>query len=195
MAVEIICRKDALAIGRIRYFTNKPCKYGHIAERWSCDGQCVECVRVFQTKHKEEYLARHKKWRDKNNHKVRAWNNRWRFANPEKKIAIDAAYNAANIDILRPKKRFYQSRRHARKLNAAGSHTLEQVSELFKKQKGKCLNCRISIKIRYHVDHIMPLSKGGSNYISNIQLLCPRCNIKKYNKDPIEWAQENGRLL
>jgi 5-methylcytosine-specific restriction endonuclease McrA len=41
----------------------------------------------------------------------------------------------------------------------------------------------------------MPLFLGGSNWISNIQLLCPTCNLKKYKKHPVDWARENGLLL
>lgn len=40
-----------------------------------------------------------------------------------------------------------------------------------------------------------PLARGGSNWISNIQLLCPRCNTSKKALDPIVWAQREGRLL
>lgn len=42
----IITRKDALAEGHPRYFTGKPCKHGHIAERVIPQGTCVECNRV-----------------------------------------------------------------------------------------------------------------------------------------------------
>jgi 5-methylcytosine-specific restriction endonuclease McrA len=240
VAAEIIRRKDALAIGRTRYFTGKPCKHGHIAERWSSDGKCVECTRIFQTERKDEYLARHKAWRAKNHHKVKAWTDKWRFENPEKKAAISAAYGPAyrlaNKEAIRaaakerydadpskgrllakewrtanpekfkatlqkwrsenPEKvRLYTNRRRVQKAEAGGSHTVEQIQDLFKKQKGKCAGCLCSIMRGWHNDHVIALSRGGSDDISNIQLLCQPCNQTKYNKDPFEWALQSGRLL
>lgn len=83
--------------------------------------------------------------------------------------------------------------------NAQGFHTGKQVLELFDKQKGVCVYCKTKLNKSgnngFHADHIMPLSKGGSNDISNIQLLCSHCNLSKHNKLPELFAQRYGMLI
>lgn len=56
---------------------------------------------------------------------------------------------------------------------------------VFFRDRGHCCNCNkditgvISISEKKHFDHIVPLKLGGINDVSNIQLLCERCNLKK----------------
>jgi 5-methylcytosine-specific restriction endonuclease McrA len=139
----------------------------------------------------EKCRSKAKKWRAENTARAALREKRWCAENPEKVRATKERWHAANPG----KFRLYKNRRRARKRAAGGSHTVEQIADLFKKQNGKCVGCICSIKHGYHVDHIIALSKGGSNDISNIQLLCALCNKRKNNKDPIVWAQENGRLI
>lgn len=86
---------------------------------------------------------------------------------------------------------FYMKQRK----NIDGSYSKEYPSILYSLQKGKCVNCTKPLKGQYHIDHIQPVARGGTNHHWNLQLLCPSCNCRKHAKDPIVWANENGRLL
>ena len=51
---------------------------------------------------------------------------------------------------------------------------------LFGQQEGLCNGCRIAFPFQnFTVDHLVPLSKGGTHHIDNLQLLCNACNSKK----------------
>lgn len=73
-----------------------------------------------------------------------------------------------------------KANRYAREKGAVGNHTLQEWEELKNKYNYKCAIC--GKKTILTKDHIIPLSKGGSNYILNIQPLCRNCNSKKNNK-------------
>jgi hypothetical protein len=42
---NILLRQDAMAQGKSVYFTGKPCKNGHIVQRYTTSGGCLECIR------------------------------------------------------------------------------------------------------------------------------------------------------
>lgn len=96
---------------------------------------------------------------------------------------------------LRANALIYHHRRRSLKLGGGGSFTTQQVRELMIKQRSRCACCKVKLGKKFHRDHIVPLARGGSNGIHNIQLLCPTCNFRKGAKDPIQWAQLQGRLI
>ncbi len=54
---------------------------------------------------------------------------------------------------------------------------------LYGEQGGYCNGCEHHFEVRnMEVDHIIPRSKGGTDHISNLQLLCPACNSLKGTK-------------
>lgn len=99
-------------------------------------------------------------------------------------------YAKNNIDKLRAKTR----NRGAKRRNAPGSHTADELQEQYQRQKGRCYYCKSKLNNVYHADHVVPISKGGSNYISNIVCACPSCNMSKGSKLVHEWDGTN-RLL
>lgn len=86
-------------------------------------------------------------------------------------------------------KRRAQSLRRARFRNSEGSFTAQEIQNLLKTQRYECTYCLRDLReTGYQIDHVMPLSRGGSNWIKNIQLLCPDDNRYKN-------ASTNGEYL
>lgn len=114
----------------------------------------------------------------------------WRVANHDLARAKDRANYVRNGDQIRKRSREYirshpetvkanSHKRRARRLSAPGSFTKEEWLNLCESYGWKCLCCGIQTK-RLSVDHVVPLARGGSNYLSNIQCLCRPCNSKKH---------------
>ena len=59
---------------------------------------------------------------------------------------------------------------------------------IFHRDKGICTNCKtdltrlINMQGLLHFDHIVPLSQGGMNDVTNLQVLCSSCNLKKSSR-------------
>lgn len=71
-----------------------------------------------------------------------------------------------------------------------GLHTERDIQRLYYRQNGRCVYCDCKLTPETaRKDHIIPVSKGGSNFIGNIQLLCGSCNAKKHARLPIAYKR------
>lgn len=141
---------------------------------------CKNCVR-----------ARHIECDDRIREKTREY----RKNNKQAIAELMRKWSAASLD----KRSSYERNRNAIKKNSSGSHTAAEIKLIFESQRGLCASCPNKLfrsgKNKFHVDHIMPLAKGGTNDRYNLQCLCPTCNMRKHAKDPFDWAKENGKLF
>jgi hypothetical protein len=84
----------------------------------------------------------------------------------------------------------------ARKKAVPGTHTIQDMQRIYKAQKGKCHWCHKPTPWKgRHDDHIIPLTRGGTNWPDNMCVSCPRCNMSKGNKLPQEWDGSGGRMF
>mgnify|MGYP000844655142 CR=1 FL=1 len=72
-------------------------------------------------------------------------------------------------------------------LGSVGTHTHEELQYILRIQDFCCVYCGCNIAEGYTVDHYVPLSAGGQNDVSNLQLLCSYCNKSKGPKMPEEY--------
>lgn len=103
------------------------------------------------------------------------------------KRAYDRQRYSENREAIKARVRLYQKCSinakvlqklyRARKYASPGTFTASEWTELCEACDYRCLAC--GQKKSLTADHVIPLSKGGTNYISNIQCLCKSCNSSK----------------
>lgn len=181
-----------------------------------------EYNRSWRRHNRDKVNAAKARWRSLNQEKNRAEVLLWQKKNRDKILARRRARYHANFTLERERSKQYRLRapekhraavktwrlknpikakalvaaRRARRMSAGGTFSSADVAQIMKSQRGRCGYCRQPVRKRApHLDHIMALSRGGTNDRTNLQILCSSCNHRKYNKDPIAFARELGRLL
>lgn len=166
-------------------------------------GLCYACKKIHSSA-----------WARANPEKKRANTERSRKNNPEQARVCTAAYRKRNPEKARdcairwkknnPNKiRAYNNKRQARKLNQLGLwHQLEikLVPLMRKAQQGQCIFCKTVMgpdlpkqhPQKETLEHMTPLSRGGSHGIDNWALSCWKCNDKKRIKTAEEFRGEYG---
>jgi hypothetical protein len=113
MVMKEITARQAFNQGLKRYFTNQPCKYGHISERMISNGSCVNCLKNRRNRDRKKIYENLKEWR-KNNPQSRTQEaRRYRAKYPEKVKANQKAYRERNADQIREKDKLNQRRLRA----------------------------------------------------------------------------------
>lgn len=177
--------------------------------------------RAWAAKNKEKIARDARRYRAENAEKIKEYHRKWAKDNPEKRAAYAAKwlqkfkvrdapakreYRKANRERYRqlsaewrrknPEKlKASYSACRARRRGAEGHYTADDVDRIRKAQRDRCACCRVSLNGGGQIDHIQAIAKGGTNWPSNLQLLCAPCNRAKWDKDQIDFMQERGFLL
>lgn len=161
-----------------------------------CTSWCEKCHREYHTQYylnNQEKLIKNSKEYYYSNKEARKKNARtWAKSNPDKRKLICQKWRDCHKEqsqksikkwkMSNPEKVVISSqKRRALVLNADGTITEKEWTELVKKYNHSCLCCGTK-ENKITLDHIVPLSLGGKHTIDNVQPLCQSCNSKKYLK-------------
>lgn len=130
--------------------------------------------------HPRQHAQHNKKWASENPAKIQAMNKDWRNRNPE----YGSNWRKNNLDKIRN----YALVRKARLVGNGGELTTEEWRTILDFYGYRCLRCgRTDVKLT--IDHILPISLGGTHTIDNVQPLCGPCNSGKRDKH-IDYRKE-----
>lgn len=152
-----------------------------------------ETERRYREKHPEQTQA----IQERRKPKIRAWLKADREANPEKYHARFTEWHEKNSDYNRDRKLAWIeanpdahsaqiNRRRARLMAAEGEGVSPQQWKAIMADYGRC--CAYCARPgRLTMDHVIPLSNGGTHDIHNVVPACRSCNSSKNNKTLIVW--------
>lgn len=158
-------RSEAIATGDPRYFTGRPCKHGHIAERTQ-QGCCTVCLSGhradWRAANRSRELSVNAEWRKNNRDRFREMVSDWNDRNPGARAAHCRERQARKRNAT-PKWLTREQRRHMKQFYILAAQANEPV----------------------HVDHIVPLDGRlvcGLHVPWNLQLLGAIPNMQKGSK-------------
>jgi 5-methylcytosine-specific restriction endonuclease McrA len=159
------------------------------------NSRCKTCIKLAANNYyhrldPEKTREKGRRYRAAHPEKVKEQRRRYRVANPEKVKERRIRYKENNRDKIRelnrlhrkanPEKIKAQAQRRKERISSGGNYTKREWWALCDYYGNKCLACGECKALT--ADHIVPVSKGGKNDLSNIQPLCGQCNSKKGGK-------------
>ena len=122
-----------------------------------------------------------KRWRAANAENVRVKRLEWKRRNAGKNRASAKIYRKKNLSLVREKDRALSAKKRAARQDALVPLSKEQekvISSVYlaRSRISACLN------LPFHVDHIIPISRGGKHTPSNLQILPAAVNLQKSNR-------------
>lgn len=149
--------------------------------------------REWDLAHPEIVRRRARGWYAKNAKRIRAKAAAKYAVNPEPRRAALRKWKRENKAAVREA----DSRRRAREMGAAIGDRKAYSSYVAWARSAPAVRCywcrkptRPGRKTR-HIDHIIPLAKGGADSVANLCVACPACNLTKNAKMPLEFAGQS----
>ena len=139
----------------------------------------VEARRKYQEEHKEEISEYKKSWTAEHEDSANASKRKHYELNRDEVIARSKKWGEENPEKVRQAKSNNSRKRRAARHASPGNFTVEEFEALCGQYGNRCMACG-DTEAALEADHVVPLSRGGSDDIGNIQPFCGACNRKKF---------------
>src|SRR5215204_7178334 len=139
----------------------------------------VEARRKYEEEHKEQTSEYKKRWAAENKDRVSDSERKHYERNRNEIIVRSKKWAESNPEKVRQAKTNNLRKRRAARHASRGNFTVKEFKELCERYGKKCLACG-DAGAALEADHVVPLTKGGSDNISNIQPLCGSCKREKF---------------
>ncbi len=171
------------------------CKFCNNARRKAYREANAEKARQMQErayqKNLSHYRTYQKTYREMHREEINRKRREVKYHATEEAKAQRRHYTRSTWERFAEQRRYNVIVRRARKRQAGGTYTLAEWKLLCDKYNHTCLCCgRQEPEIKLTVDHIIPIIRGGTNSIENIQPLCKSCNSSKQAK-AVDYRRAN----
>lgn len=185
---EFYERKSGQKIGVLSYIC-KSCDYLKRKQAQERDPERTKILRKQSyARNRKAALERQKQYAEANREKVAAYQKQYREEHQEEKKAYSQEYWPQHYAANRKKYIEKSKKRNALRQGHQNRFLKADIEKKYEEQKGKCYWCGESLNGDYEIDHIIPLSKGGTDYPGNVCCACQFCNRSKSNKMPYEFS-------
>ena len=140
-----------------------------------------EYQKKYNREHAEDIAKRQREYRESNRDQRREITKKWRINNPDK---IQAYNKSERVKMM---KKSYRHKRRALLANTDGYYTSSDVENLLLFFDHKCAYTGEPLEKHFHLDHVVPIIDGGTNYICNIVPSNPGPNLSKNSKNMEKW--------
>lgn len=115
----------------------------------------------------------------------------WKAAHPEKVKMWTKAYIARNRERASASWRASNQRRRS-----LGAITKTDIEDILANSLGICVWCNAKLLSgKWHVDHVVPICKGGTNNLGNLAAACQKCNARKNLNSVVMFLADTKRRI
>jgi len=174
--------------------------------------ECRNCKRLFLPKRSRHFFCEvrcaHKFYNIRTYYRTKHKRREYLKKTRARNIIVRKEFVRRNLPMVQAKRHDYYTKNKARWLNhklarrareKSSPEEMEQCRQWIIRVRSEkvrtCYYCKRRFRGTVHIDHVIPLSKGGRHTVANLCTSCPPCNREKQAKQPDQFTVSGQAFL